>query len=239
MQPLIFRPYHPSPQDTVSHDVLPHRSLARRTIFVTWRLSDSLPPQAERLQTLRRAQRTWLMTQKLYYNPWSQDVVEILAEQHPDRVSEFKAISFRVDEQFSRQNRGCCVLKNRRAIRAVWRAILAESKFGLQIGDGVICFNHVHVLLLLGDDPTLLRYMRRIKGRASKYLNEVEGLNLPQPIWQRYWFDHVVRTPPKLEKVRRYIRKHPSPYAVAYRSAEWVVGAPSEPNEVEPKSSHC
>lgn len=40
-------------------DTLPHRSRAGKTVFVIWRLSDSLPVRAEMEVSLRKAQQRY------------------------------------------------------------------------------------------------------------------------------------------------------------------------------------
>ena len=218
--PLLFLPYSPSAADTTYHNVLPHRSRECRTVFVTWRLSDSLPPQADFLRSLRREQHRWLKRKGLPFCPWSQDVDNILLEHYPNLIPHYRRIQFRAQERFDRQRLGSCALKHPAAIRAVRQAMAEEDDVG--IGDHVICFNHVHLLMVLGKDGELKRHIERIKGRASRYLGLAEVEELPRPIWQRYAFDHMVRSMQKLDRIRKYIADHPVPCDEAHVSAEWI-----------------
>jgi len=220
---LIFRPYRPSSSDSVYHNILPHRFQAGKTVFVTWRLSDSLPQVADQEKSIRRTQKRWLDREQLPFCPWTQNIEEILRNQYPEKLNRFKMIRFWVQENFDKKNFGSCALRHQKAIHRLWEAVREEEKWGLGIGDGVVCFNHVHLLMVLGDDANLKCHMERIKGRASRYLGLEELPELPKPVWQRYWFDHLVRDASKLTRIRKYIADHPVPYVEAQVSAEWVI----------------
>jgi hypothetical protein len=155
--PLIFRPYCPSFHDTVYRDLLPHRSSAGRTLFVTWRLSDSLPAKAEFDTILLRAQKRWLLKNQLPFDPYAQDVKSILLNRYPGKISDFRLIHFRVREQFDSKQLGSCILREREAIDAIRSAILEEQKWDVGIGDFVISFNHVHLLMVMGEKADLKR----------------------------------------------------------------------------------
>jgi REP element-mobilizing transposase RayT len=218
---LIFRPYRLSLDDTSYRDILPHRSRSGKTVFVTWRLSDSLPAETELEASLRRAEQRWLVRKGLPFCPWSQDVETILLERYPEMVSEYRLIQFRVRETFDSRELGSCVLRHHKAVEAVRTAILEEGKWKVGIGDFVISCNHVHLLLMLGDEADLQGSLQRIKGRASCYLGRAGLSGLPKTVWQRYWFDHVVRNWAQLNRIRHYIADHPVRHKEAHRAVEW------------------
>ncbi|GEM_PF-1470539 len=220
-QPLLFSPYSLSHADTVYRDTLPHRSCTGKTIFVTWRLSDSLPSEAELHTTIRNAQSRWLKKNGLHYCPRYQKVERILTEHHPHFVSDYARIPFWVKEQFDQRKTGTCPFRNRAAVQAVRRAIEEEETWSLEVGDGVICYNHVHLLFIPRDGAELKRHMQRIKGRSSCYLRHLGLSDLPKPFWQRYGFDHIVRSRDKLERIRSYLSEHHTPVSEAKWSVEW------------------
>ncbi|WFB35473.1 transposase [Kiritimatiellota bacterium B12222] len=220
--PLTFRPYQPSASDIVYRDKLPHRSRKGRTIFITWRLSDSLPPLAVLEESIRQAQGRWLAKENLHLCPWSQDVEKILKHQDPEKQLAYRRVSFRVREQFAAKKLGSCVLGQQAAVEALRQAIFEEEKWGSGIGDLVVCYNHVHLLMVPDGEGDLQQPMQRIKGRASRYLGLAGLVNLPKPIWQRSWFDHVVRNQHKLARIRKYIADHPVPCRDAYYKGVWT-----------------
>jgi len=220
--PLVFSPYAPSNKDTVYRDILPHRSRSGKTVFVTWRLSDSLPAEVELHKSIRNAQKNWLKQKSLHYCPWRQDVESILAKKHPEYFSQYVRIPFWVKEQFDQRQIGMCPFRYVEAIHAVRSAVEEERNWGLEVGDGVICYNHVHLLIVPRESKQFKQHMQRIKGRASRYLGCLGISDLPKPVWQRYWFDHIVRSMHKLKKIRDYISDHPVPVTAAKWSAEWV-----------------
>jgi len=221
-KPLVFKPYQPSSLDSVTRDILPHRSREGRTVFLTWRLSDSLPDAVDLEKSVRRAQRRWLRQEGLSLCPWTQDVDKILLENYYGKYTRYRLVRFWVQERFDRKKCGKCALANRSAVEAVRTAIKEEAKFGVEIGDGVICYNHVHVLVMMTDEVHVERSAQRIKGRASRYLGQAQISDLPKPIWQRYAFDHVVRNRMKLDRIRTYISDHRVPCRHAKFSVEWL-----------------
>ena len=220
--PLVFRPYTPTARDIVYRDTLPHRSCPGRTIFITWRLSDSIPPDAAMEKSLHRAQKRWLERERVSLWPESQNIDDILLNRCPEKVSSFRLIRYWVEEQFDSKRLGASVLKDSEAAASVRSAIFEEEKSGVGIGDFAISWNHVHLLLVMGQDADLQGHMTRIKGRASCYLGRAGVVGLPKPVWQRHWFDHIVRNRRKLTRIRAYIADHRVPCGGAYYAAEWA-----------------
>ncbi len=154
--------------------------------------------------------------------PEYQDVEALLQERCPELLPTYRMIPFWVWEEWDQKGCGSCVLASPAAVDAVLRAILEEESWGLRVGDVVLCSNHVHLLAVFGEDADLKGHMQRIKGRASRYLRLAEIPNLPQPIWQRHWFDHLVRSWAKLERIRAYMADHPLSCPQALYQSEWV-----------------
>jgi REP element-mobilizing transposase RayT len=185
--PLRFRPYQPSSQDISYRDKLPHRSRAGKTIFITFRLSDSLSAYAEVDSTVSKAQMRWLRRRDLNIDPLTQDVGHQLSQKDIRLALEYRLISFHVRERFLEKNLGSCVLQLPDAIDAVRTAILEEQNWGSKLGSFVNCYNHVHILLIPPDSGQIRDPVQRIKGRASCYLGRREISKLPKPVWQRSW----------------------------------------------------
>lgn len=76
----------------------------------------------------------------------------------------------------------------------------------------VIMPNHVHLLLsIIGDDgrpmvaPTISRVIQQMKGYVTK--------RAEKPIWQKGFYDHVVRTEHDYRSIYEYIDNNPAHWA--------------------------
>jgi len=77
---------------------------------------------------------------------------------------------------------------------------------GMTIEQSVVMPNHVHLLIARENGtgekiPTLGRFLSHLKERVSKQCGE--------SIWQRGYYDHIVRTPADLARIREYIANNP------------------------------
>lgn len=83
---------------------------------------------------------------------------------------------------------------------------LQHSHPGMTIEQSVVMPNHVHLLVArenrtAGPIPTLARFIGQLKERVSKQCGE--------SIWQRGYYDHIVRTEADLTRIREYITNNP------------------------------
>ena len=70
--------------------------------------------------------------------------------------------------------------------------------------------NHIHLIIRIGGEdengrpmvaPTVDRIVKQFKGYVSKTVNE--------PIWQKRFYDHVIRGREDYEEISRYIYENP------------------------------
>lgn len=85
---------------------------------------------------------------------------------------------------------------------------LLENTQGVNIDYFVIVPNHIHVILIFNNSSiTLSEFWRRFKAittiKAKK--NGFTGKSL----WQRNYFEHVIRNELALQKIREYIKNNP------------------------------
>jgi len=89
----------------------------------------------------------------------------------------------------------------------------------------VIMPNHVHGVVVLGDNsairaglkpaPTVRRVhglqeiVRAFKTFSSRRINEFQGTR-GVPVWQRNYYEHIIRSYKTLNAMREYIEKNPS-----------------------------
>jgi len=75
----------------------------------------------------------------------------------------------------------------------------------VQVGELVVMPNHLHGILWItqGNGPTLGTLIALFKGSLSKQVRT------PCPLWQRGFYDRVIRDSTELNNVRAYIRDNP------------------------------
>lgn len=110
---------------------------------------------------------------------------------------------------------GCCVDDELRptaaalAVERCWAEIPVH--FGtVDIDVFVVMPNHVHGILLFEDGaPTLPTVIGSFKSAASRDIRMLSSLT-SVPVWQRGYYERVVRTEEELEAIRRYVLENPS-----------------------------
>ncbi len=76
--------------------------------------------------------------------------------------------------------------------------------------------NHFHAVVLIEEGgsraaPTrpLGTIINAFKTVSAKRINQLRG-TAGRPVWQRNYFEHIVRTDGELERIRDYIRENPA-----------------------------
>ena len=86
----------------------------------------------------------------------------------------------------------------------------------------VIMPNHIHCIIMLTDESNagvglkpapaskhgLPEIIRALKTFSSRRINELRGTP-GTPVWQRNYYEHVIRKEAKLDEIRRYIVNNP------------------------------
>ncbi|MFH1856549.1 MAG: transposase [Candidatus Omnitrophota bacterium] len=88
----------------------------------------------------------------------------------------------------------------------------------MEIDKFIIMPNHIHGIVIINNRaqassaPTLSQIIRSFKSKTTmeylKYIHQ-NKLNISGEIWQRSFYDHVIRDEESLEKVREYIFNNP------------------------------
>ena len=183
---------------------LPHWYQPGSTHFLTTRLRDAVP---ERLTTRWRLDRDlWLRRHGLAPEDpaWRERFAEL-----PE--SERLAFHRLFSDGFQRlldAGHGACTLADPRAAAILASTLRHFDGQRYHLGDFVVMPNHLHVLFcpLEGHDAgTISASWKRFSATAIHRLTGQSGR-----FWQVESFDHLVRSQPKLRRIRRYIEENPA-----------------------------
>ena len=115
--------------------------------------------------------------------------------------------------------------------------VLETCLFGngklFQLHAAVVMPDHVHLLLTPAIDEqgpiSIPEIMQAIKGTSAHRINKCLGRK--GRVWQDESFDHWVRNPAELEKMRAYIESNPVTAGLVARPEDWPWSSASHPIE--------
>ena len=188
MSPLLFYDIRSDHDDL--HGNLPHWRQGVVTYFVTFRTADSLPQ--EKLGLWRTERDAWL---KLHPEPHDDLVRQDYHRMFTDRI-----------QYWLDQEAGECLL-NRTEIRQIVESALRHfDGQRYHLDDFVVAANHVHVVVTPMVGHQLSDVVHCWKSFTSHAINK--ATHRDGAFWQKESFDHIVRSMPQLERIRRYIDAH-------------------------------
>ncbi len=107
-----------------------------------------------------------------------------------------------------------------RIAQATWDG-LPEHYPNVELGAFVAMPNHVHGVIVLNDRvgaglkpaPTVPEIVRALKTFSARRINEMRGTP-GVSVWQRNYFEHVIRNEESLNRIRQYILDNPARWAL-------------------------
>jgi REP element-mobilizing transposase RayT len=185
---MFFNPNQPIERHRVN---LPHWQQGEAWIFVTWRLADSLPKSVvEKLAALR------MVWEKNHPQPWN----EAEQKEHSRKFTlGFEAL---LDDAH-----GECLLAHDKFRKLVSGALLHFHGERYHLDQFVIMPNHVHVLFHPLGENQLEDILQTWKRYSAREINKLRGK--AGSLWQREYWDRLIRSEKQLEWTRNYIRKNP------------------------------
>jgi len=183
-----------SPQNEIrkhqsSH--LPHWEQEAKLYFVTWRLGDSLP--MEKLQQWGQQRDVWITQNP---KPWDQAT----EQEYHQRFS--KTLDHWLDA-----GSGECVLQDPAIAQIVADALLHFDGDRYLMDSFVVMPNHVHALFRLAPGLLLEDVIQSWKSFSAKKINQALGRE--GVLWQRDYWDRIVRDGDHRANIRNYIAKNP------------------------------
>jgi REP element-mobilizing transposase RayT len=184
-----FGYFHNDDEITNLSGNLPHWRQDGVTYFVTFRTADSLPQ--EKLKQWQKEKDEWL---KQHPEPHDEEVKREFYEKFPERI-----------QKWLDQGHGACLLGNTEYKAIVEGALRHFDGDRYDLDEYVVMPNHVHVIVTPNSHP-LSEILHSWKSFTASQINKKAGSS--GAFWQKESFDHIVRSPAQLEKIRSYIRHH-------------------------------
>jgi len=186
-----LRFFNPYAEMRFTANRLPHWQQEGAVYFVTFRLADAVP---HNLRTQWESEReAWL---RVHPQPWSAEVEREYHERFSGAI-----------ERWLDAGHGSCILRRPDCAGVVAEALRYFDGERLAIISCVVMPNHVHALFAQNADWPLEKLMRSWKSFTSRRINSLVGRN--GSVWQRDYFDRLVRDQKHFVNCVRYIRRNP------------------------------
>ncbi|GAA5481155.1 transposase [Haloferula sargassicola] len=169
---------------------LPHWQQEQSCLFLTFRLADSLP--AHLLKRFGEERDAWL---QFHPRPWN-----------PATEMEYHRRFSATLDRWLDAGHGSCVLRQVRCqdcLRSVFTRFDGDRYLQHAF---VIMPNHVHLLFSLAEKADLSSLVRAWKSTSARRIHQQVGGN--GNLWQKDYFDRLVRGPQHFAKIARYLRKN-------------------------------
>jgi len=113
-----------------------------------------------------------------------------------------------------------------KVVEEVWLELPHLYSF-VELDEFVVMTDHFHGILFLTEGtqeprprrPGLPDIMRSFKSQSARRINLVRG-EIFVPIWQRGYYDHIIRNESELGLIREYVLSNPSHKAVAIQYSQ-------------------
>jgi REP element-mobilizing transposase RayT len=176
----------------VTRNRLPHWQQDGATYFITYRLADSIPQ--ELIVQWRRERDEWIVQNP---QPWDVDTEK---EYH-------RLFSAELDRMMD-LGHGSCVLRKPEihGLLADTFSIFEGKRYLLH--SWVVMPNHVHLLLTMAEGHLLEKAVTSWKNFTARRINVL--IESTGAVWQKDYFDTIIRDWDHFASVARYIRRNPA-----------------------------
>jgi putative transposase len=198
-----LRFFNPYAEIRFTANRLPHWQQEGAVYFLTFRLADAVPYN---LRTRWESEReAWL---RVHPQPWGPEIEREYHERFPGAI-----------ERWLDAGHGSCILRCRDCAEIVAQALRYFDGERLAIISAVVMPNHVHALLIQNAEWQLEKVLRSWKSFSSRKINSLLGRD--GSLWQRDYFDRLVRDQKHFANCVRYIRRNPG--KVHLQSGEYIL----------------
>lgn len=191
------------------HNRLPHWLQTDTACFVTFRLRDSIPSNL--LVQWRKDRDAWLLENP---KPWSSQTEMYYHLEFSSRIDRW------MDEGY-----GSCAFADSANSEMVSETLRMKDGSYYQLHSSVIMPNHVHVLFSPINGWTVSKVVAGWKRFSATKIHRAAGNS--GSLWQKDYFDRLIRDWDHFMSAARYIRKNPKKaelgdeYYVLYET-DWV-----------------
>ena len=186
-----LRFFNPYAEIRHTQNVIPHWQQQGAVYFVTFRLADSVPAHLRAQWEEERA--IWL---RFHPKPWSSETEH---EYHRRFSAEV--------ERWLDAGHGSCVLRRIDCATIVDKALQHFDGQRFALIASVVMPNHVHALFVQHPECLLEDLLRSWKTFTARSINQL--LRRSGNLWQRSYFDRLVRDEQHFANCVRYIRRNP------------------------------
>ena len=169
---------------------LPHWAANKSLIFITYRLADSMP--AAKLRVWQDGRDEWL---RIHPEPWDAATASEYYETFPAKLDEMLDAGY-----------GSCILGREDCRNVVVENLLHFNGERYALHSFVVMPHPVPVLLEIERREALAKIVQGWKSYTSKRINEVVGSE--GQVWQREYYDRLIRNAEHYERTVEYIRKN-------------------------------
>jgi len=112
------------------------------------------------------------------------------------------------------------LFRNGRLVASCLDCLTASAeRYGFEIVAYCFMPDHLHVLVAGSDDAPLIRFVQHVK--------QATGYRYPQ-LWQRSYYDHVLRNEEAVEDIAHYIWNNPVRAGLVQEMTDYPYSGPSE-----------
>ncbi|MES2657333.1 MAG: transposase [Verrucomicrobiota bacterium] len=186
---MFFDPDKPIEKHRIN---LPHWQQDDPWIFLTWRLADSLPKTV--VEKISSERETW---EKAHPKPWDAAALK-----------EYNRLFTLHFESLLDDCHGSCCLRDPAARRVVGGALHHFDGSRYALDSFVVMPNHVHVLFRISEGHHLQDIVHSWKSFSAHGINKALGQT--GALWQREYWDRLIRSQKHFDWTRNYILKNPA-----------------------------
>jgi len=183
--------FNPFAEIRQTQNRLPHWQQNGAVYFVTFRLADSIPNNLR--EDWERERETWI---KLNPQPWNKRVDQEYHTRFSGQIEGWLDAGY-----------GSCVLARHECGAVVAGALRHFDNDRLKLVSFVVMPNHVHALFVQNPKHPLEQLLRSWKSYTTRHMNAVARRS--GSLWQRDYFDRLVRDLQHFANCVRYIRRNP------------------------------
>ena len=186
-----LRFFNPCAKIRHTENRLPHWQQKGAVYFITFRLADAVPTRIRNQWENER--EAWL---RIHLEPWSEEIEREYHQRFSGAI-----------ERWLDAGHGSCLLRQRKCAEVVAETLRYFEGERVVMISSVVMPNHVHALFVQNPEWPLEKLLQSWKRFTTREINKL--LERAGNLWQRDYFDRLVRDERHFANCVRYIRRNP------------------------------